>query len=217
MTSIGATRRLALTQVKLGRRRGSKLLLRFIVFDSPLMRSRLRPADARALALCQVGAAGASALTNIKATKANGVTLPESERHFTSESCHVQTHPRSRRRQCHVFQGPRRGHPACPNMKHVAAQMFAAVLVLCGCASPTGKPTAGDHAAHHPTAAASAVSAAGNADQPMRMMQAMREKMQGAKTPQERDALMEEHMKAMSMMCGMGAQDGAGVTPPAIK
>lgn len=101
-------------------------------------------------------------------------------------------------------------------MRHVASLMSAASLVLCGCASP-GQPTAEDHAAHHPPAAASAASAGATAEQQMKMMQAMRERMREAKTPQEREALMEEHMKAMSMMCSMGAQDGAGAKAPAIK
>jgi hypothetical protein len=74
--------------------------------------------------------------------------------------------------------------------------MFAAALVLCGCASPAEQPMA---------------------DQPMKMMRAMREKMREAKTPQEREAVMEEHMKAMAMMCGMGAQDDGGMTLPPIK
>ena len=43
----------------------------------------------------------------------------------------------------------------------------------------------------------------------MKMMQEMHQKMMAAKTPQERQALMAEHMKAMqdglSMMCEMGA------------
>jgi len=94
-------------------------------------------------------------------------------------------------------------------MRHLAPMMAAALLVLHGCAAPVGKPAPEDHAAHHPTVAAPAASAPTTADQPMKMMQAMRGKMREAKTPQEREALMEEHMKAMSMMCGMGAQDGA--------
>jgi hypothetical protein len=95
--------------------------------------------------------------------------------------------------------------------------MAGGLLILHGCAAPVGKPTPEDHAAHHPAVAAPAAPAATRADRPMKMMQAMREKMRAAKTPQEREALMEEHMEAMSMMCGMGAQDGDGAKTPLIK
>lgn len=46
----------------------------------------------------------------------------------------------------------------------------------------------------------------------MRTMQDMHQKMQAARTPQERAAVMSEHMKAMqggmAMMCEMGAGMG---------
>ncbi|HSW19675.1 MAG TPA: hypothetical protein VLJ86_20825 [Ramlibacter sp.] len=62
-----------------------------------------------------------------------------------------------------------------------------------------------DHAAHHPSAT---TSPADRVDKQMKMMQAMHQKMAAAKTPEERQALMTEHMKAMqggmSMMCEMG-------------
>ncbi len=48
----------------------------------------------------------------------------------------------------------------------------------------------------------------------MKAMQDMHQKMMNAKTPEERNALMADHMKAMqggmSMMKGMGAMDGKG-------
>ncbi len=48
----------------------------------------------------------------------------------------------------------------------------------------------------------------------MKAMQDMHQKMMNAKTPEERSALMADHMKAMqggmSMMKGMGAMDGKG-------
>ncbi|MBI2747817.1 MAG: hypothetical protein HYX43_00375 [Burkholderiales bacterium] len=48
----------------------------------------------------------------------------------------------------------------------------------------------------------------------MKAMQEMHQKMMNAKTPEERNALMADHMKAMqggmSMMKGMGAMDGKG-------
>lgn len=77
--------------------------------------------------------------------------------------------------------------------------------------------------AHHPDAAVSAPKAAkagpsnmqakdamGKMDQQMRQMHEMHQKMMAAKTPEERNALMADHMKAMqggmAMMGGMGAQ-----------
>jgi hypothetical protein len=83
-----------------------------------------------------------------------------------------------------------------------------------------------EHKAHHPADAASAAPATpsgkpGMGPGPaamqahMKTMQAMHEKMMGAKTPEERHALMAEHMKTMqdgmSMMQGMkgsGAKAG---------
>ena len=75
------------------------------------------------------------------------------------------------------------------------------------------------HKAHHPAGAASAATPAAATGKPagmpdmamrdkhMKAMQAMHEKMAGAKTPAEREALMGEHMKlmqeGMSMMGGM--------------
>lgn len=51
-------------------------------------------------------------------------------------------------------------------------------------------------------------------DKQMKSMQAMHEKMMAAKTPQERQVLMADHMKSMqegmSMMSQMKASDGKG-------
>ena len=81
------------------------------------------------------------------------------------------------------------------------------------------------HKAHHPAGAASAGAAskampgkttpekARMATQ-MKAMQEMHDKMMGAKTPEERSALMAEHMKTMqegmAMMKGMGGMGGMG-------
>ncbi|MCW7541139.1 hypothetical protein OOT46_25325 [Aquabacterium sp. A7-Y] len=93
--------------------------------------------------------------------------------------------------------------------------LTVACVALVGCASSEHRSTGEAHAAHHPSrtaAPALAVSPAA-ADQQMKMMQEMHQKMRAAKTPEERQALMAEHMKAMqagmSMMCEMG-QDGMG-------
>lgn len=83
-----------------------------------------------------------------------------------------------------------------------------ALLFLAGC---TALPSAQDkkdkdHLLHHPSAALSP--AATKSDQQMAQMREMHRKMMAAKTPQERQALMAEHMKVMqggmSMMCQMG-------------
>lgn len=94
-------------------------------------------------------------------------------------------------------------------MKAVLISM-AAGLTLGACASVN--PGA-DHAAHHPGRTA----ATNRMDQQMRMMQEMHQKMKSAKTPEERQALMAEHMKAMqggmTMMCEMGQMmGGAGAS-----
>lgn len=76
-------------------------------------------------------------------------------------------------------------------------------------------PTAVDeHAGHHPETGAAAPMAA--MEPRMKAMQEMHQKMMNAKTPEERNALMAEHMKAMqggmSMMEGMGGMAGKGST-----
>lgn len=66
------------------------------------------------------------------------------------------------------------------------------------------------HDAHHPAASAPAT----KIDAQMKHMQEMHEKMMNAKTPEDRKALMGEHMKtmkdAMSMMNGPAGTMGCG-------
>lgn len=85
--------------------------------------------------------------------------------------------------------------------------VLAAVIALGGCASHSGM--------HHPGAPHDQ---AARYDHQMKRMSDMHQKMTAAKTPQERQALMAEHMQAMqggmSMMCemrghGMAMQGGA--------
>jgi hypothetical protein len=103
------------------------------------------------------------------------------------------------------------------SLKVVAA--FVAVTLITACAAPGGSdatsPSPGNaaaHAAHHPNAA-TPPSMAAMQDQ-MKAMQEMRDKMMNAKTPEERQALMADHMKAMQggmqMMKGMGGMGGMG-------
>jgi hypothetical protein len=91
-------------------------------------------------------------------------------------------------------------------------------LALVGCA--TGPSQAGRHAAHHPpgdaAGPASGSSAPGHMDAMMKSMQEMHDKLQAAKTPEERAALMNEHMKlmhdGMAMMGRMrGGKGGMGM------
>ncbi|MBD8051293.1 hypothetical protein [Limnohabitans radicicola] len=87
--------------------------------------------------------------------------------------------------------------------------------------------TADEHKAHHPAGSTSPASANMKAaakptgagpmaamakmDEHMKAMQAMHEKMLAAKTPAERQALMDEHMKLMQDGMGMMQQMGAGM------
>jgi len=89
----------------------------------------------------------------------------------------------------------------------IRALVALSVAALAGaCASP------GTVNAPPPSSTAAAPMAA--MDPHMKAMQEMHQKMMNAKTPEERNALMADHMKAMqggmSMMKGMGAMDGKG-------
>ena len=92
---------------------------------------------------------------------------------------------------------------------------FATTAVLCtGALAQSDK----DHAAHHPAGASSAVAPSkaptpAQMDMQMKAMQEMHDKMMAAKTPEERQALMSEHMKTMhdgmAMMSQMHADGSA--------
>jgi hypothetical protein len=87
--------------------------------------------------------------------------------------------------------------------------------------------TADEHKAHHragstspaPTQMKAAAKPTGagqmagmaKMDEHMKAMQAMHEKMMAAKTPEERQTLMDEHMKLMQDGMGMMQQMGAGM------
>ena len=100
-------------------------------------------------------------------------------------------------------------------------------LTLCAVGAPSGAVQHDQHQAHHPAGSASAAAAkpmpgkttpelARMANQ-MGAMQEMHDKMMGTKTPEERNALMAEHMKAMQegmrMMKGMGGMTGPKSPP----
>ena len=105
------------------------------------------------------------------------------------------------------------------SLRTISIAAAAATFGLVGCAQ-----TPVDHAVHHPDATASAAGSAlpmggaggpmAHMDQHMKAMREMHEKMKRASTPEEKSALMAEHMKlmqdGMAMMSGMGpaAMDG---------
>ena len=81
--------------------------------------------------------------------------------------------------------------------------LAVALLIAAGFAS--AQPKEQDHQAHHPEGAASAAKGTDMAAK-MKAMQDMHQKMMDAKTPEERQALMGEHMKAMQGGMGMMKQ-----------
>ena len=99
-----------------------------------------------------------------------------------------------------------------PSLQILAALSAAVIIILPIGASAATLPTAEDHIAHHPATSASAPAA--EMDSPMKAMRDMRDKMINAKTPEERQALMADHMKAMQdgmqTMKSMGGMSGKG-------
>ena len=108
-------------------------------------------------------------------------------------------------------------------MKLVHSLSLALALAAIG--TSTWAAQAGQHKGHHPAGTASAPTSnamSGKAgpemarmDTQMKAMREMHDKMMAAKTPEERNALMAEHMKAMqegmTMMNGMRAGDMSGM------
>ena len=108
-------------------------------------------------------------------------------------------------------------------------RLLSLALALFAAGAPSWAAQHDQHKAHHPAGSASAAAA-----QPMpgkttpemarmanqkKAMQEMHDKMMAAKTPEERNALMGEHMKTMQegmgMMKGMGGMGGmAGPKSP---
>lgn len=91
--------------------------------------------------------------------------------------------------------------------------LAAAALGLAGCAQFPPR-----HAAHHPGASAPAPGQGmpmARMDEHMKAMRTMHDRMAGAKTPEERSALMAEHHKlmqeGMAMMGGMGPGASGGM------
>jgi hypothetical protein len=97
-------------------------------------------------------------------------------------------------------------------MKRITANSLSAMVIAMAFV-PAYAATDAEHAAHHPAGSASApATKAGMAKSNMDMqrmdmqikgMQEMHEKMMAAKTPEERSALMADHMKTMQSGMGM--------------
>ncbi len=97
---------------------------------------------------------------------------------------------------------------------------LAALVVVGACAAPVEPGSAppanaGEHAGHRAGAGASpGMPERMKAMREMREMREMRDQMMNAKTPEQRQALMREHMKAMQdgmkMMKGMGEASATG-------
>ena len=132
---------------------------------------------------------------------------------------------------------PRRFHryPALPSrpsrtifhsefsMKHTHS--LSLVLAIVAFSAPTWAAQDDQHQAHHPASAASTPASKATPekaspdmarmDSQMKAMQEMHLKMMAAKTPEERAALMADHMKAMqdgmAMMSGMSPGDMGGM------
>ncbi|MDP2005983.1 MAG: hypothetical protein Q8K45_09935 [Rubrivivax sp.] len=107
------------------------------------------------------------------------------------------------------------------------ARNLPLALALFAVGAPSWTAQHDQHKAHHPAGSASA---AASKSMPgtttpemarmanhMRAMQAMHDRMMTAKTPEERNALMPEHMKTMQegmgMMKGMGGMAGPNSPP----
>ncbi len=100
-------------------------------------------------------------------------------------------------------------------MKLVRSLTFALAITSCGSFAWSAQPSQQD--AHHPAASAStskvmpgkASSDMSAMNTQMKAMGDMHDKMMAAKTPEDRNALMAEHMKtmqdSMAMMTGMSA------------
>lgn len=106
-------------------------------------------------------------------------------------------------------------------------QLFPVIVLAAAVSTAVLAQSGTDHAAHHPegasapadtskpavpAAAKPAAAAPAQMDTQMKAMREMRDKMMAAKTPEERQALMGEHMKAMqggmAMMGRMKGPDG---------
>ena len=107
-------------------------------------------------------------------------------------------------------------------------RLLSLALIVFTVGAPSWAAQHDQHKAHHPAGAASAGAALkampgkttpemARMANHMKAMQEMHDKMMAAKTPEERSALMSEHMKTMqdgmAMMKGMGGMTGPKSPP----
>lgn len=112
-------------------------------------------------------------------------------------------------------------------MTPIRSTFALAVMAFAAVAAPASAATDSQHDTHHPAStpavrmvqakpgmAASTMPGMQGMDAQMKAMQEMHGKMMAAKTPEERNALMADHMKAMqggmAMMQGMSGMSGMG-------
>ena len=109
-------------------------------------------------------------------------------------------------------------------------RLFSLALALSAVGAPSWATQHDQHKAHHPAGSASAPAARSMPGETtpemarmsnhMKAMQEIHNKMMAAKTPEERNALMGEHMKTMqegmSMMKGMGGMGGPKSPPTSM-
>jgi hypothetical protein len=99
-------------------------------------------------------------------------------------------------------------------MRHILPVIAAATLAVSSYSVLAA--TEAEHAGHHPAEKTAAVETT-KYDQNMSRMMEMHQKMQAAKTPEERNSLMKEHMASMqSGMAMMGEMKG-GMSMPGAK
>jgi hypothetical protein len=94
--------------------------------------------------------------------------------------------------------------------RYFIAVVSTAALAVPLCALAAEPAKADEHAGHHPESAASAPPPAAAMDGQMEAMRLMHDKMMNAKTPEERRALMADHMKAMQG--GMQTMNGTSAS-----
>jgi hypothetical protein len=96
-------------------------------------------------------------------------------------------------------------------MRAMLQSSVLALTLLAGCTTMPGSKDADEHAAHHPPGKAAPTPAPAGYDQQMKSMHEMHRKMAEARTPDERAALMKDHMKTMQDGMAMMGQMRGGM------
>ena len=99
-------------------------------------------------------------------------------------------------------------------MRHILTFIAAATFAVS--AGSVLAATEAEHAGHHPAGKTAPVDTA-KYDQNMGRMKEMHEKMQAAKTPEERTSLMKEHMASMKGGMAMMGEMKGGTSMPGTK